>query len=43
MQELDPKFVDVIVQRYCDYTGNYDIIKNNKPIKWQKAKQEEKQ
>jgi site-specific DNA-methyltransferase (adenine-specific) len=35
--ELDPKYIDVIVQRYVDYTGNEDIIKNGKPIKWQKT------
>jgi DNA modification methylase len=34
--ELDPKYIDVIVQRYCEYTGNYNIIKNGKPIVWQK-------
>lgn len=34
--ELDPKYVDVIVQRYCDYTGNYKIIKNGEEITWQK-------
>lgn len=28
MQELDPKYVDVIVQRYVDYTGNTKVIKN---------------
>lgn len=33
--ELDPKYVDVIVQRYVDYTGNSGIIKNGKKIIWQ--------
>ena len=33
--ELDPKYVDVIVQRYIDYTGNKKIIKNGEEIKWQ--------
>ena len=32
--ELDPKFVDVIVQRYVEYTGNKNIIKNGKKIIW---------
>lgn len=32
--ELDPKYVDVIVQRYVDYTGNKNIIKNGTPIVW---------
>lgn len=34
--ELDPKYVDVIVQRYVDYTGNEDIIKNGEKIVWKK-------
>lgn len=34
--ELDPKYVDVIVQRYCEYTGNYNIRKNGEDIIWQK-------
>jgi DNA modification methylase len=34
--ELDPRYVDVIVQRYCDYVGDYKIIKNNQEIQWQK-------
>jgi len=33
--ELDPRYVDVIVQRYVDYTGNIEIIKNGKPHKWE--------
>jgi len=35
--ELDPKYVDVIVQRYVDYTGNATIKKNGKEITWKKA------
>lgn len=34
--ELDPKYVDVIVQRYVDYTGNNKIKLNGKEIEWQK-------
>jgi DNA modification methylase len=34
--ELDPKYVDVIVQRYVDYTGNTEIIRNGEKITWQK-------
>lgn len=34
--ELDPKYVDVIVQRYVDYTGNNKIKKNGEEIIWQK-------
>ena len=32
--ELDPKYVDVIVQRYVDYTGNENIKLNGKEITW---------
>lgn len=34
--ELDPKYADVIVQRYVDYTGNEKIIKNGEEIIWEK-------
>lgn len=36
--ELDTRYVDVIVQRYCDYVGNYDIIKNGKSFVWPTSK-----
>lgn len=32
--ELDPRFVDVIVQRYVDYTENREIRKNNEKMIW---------
>jgi site-specific DNA-methyltransferase (adenine-specific) len=32
--ELDPKYVDVIVQRYCEFTENNKIKKNGKEIEW---------
>ena len=32
--ELDPKYIDVIVQRYVDYTGNNTVIKNGQEITW---------
>jgi DNA modification methylase len=35
--ELDPKYVDVIVQRYVDYTGNENIKLNGKEITWTKT------
>lgn len=35
--ELDPKYVDVIVQRYVDYTGNATIKKNGQEITWEKT------
>jgi len=33
--ELDPKYADVVVDRWCEYTGITDIIKNGKPYKWE--------
>lgn len=35
--ELDPKYVDVIVQRYVDYTGNENIKLNGQEIVWSKS------
>lgn len=32
--ELDPKYCDVIVTRWCDFTGNRDIKKNGEDILW---------
>lgn len=32
--ELDPKFVDVIVERWCEYTGNRTVKKNGEEIQW---------
>lgn len=37
MMELYPKYVDVIVQRYVDYTGNETIKKNGEEIIWNKS------
>jgi len=37
--EIDPKYIDVIVQRYVDYTGNNKIKKNGKEIIWQEDQQ----
>jgi DNA modification methylase len=34
--ELDPKYVDVIVQRYVDYVDNPTVILNGKQIPWMK-------
>lgn len=36
--EIDPKYIDVIVQRYIDFTGNEEIIKNGEKIRWEKSK-----
>jgi site-specific DNA-methyltransferase (adenine-specific) len=38
LMELDPKYVDVIIERYCQYTGNRSIIKNGKEITWEPPK-----
>lgn len=35
--ELDPKFVDVIVQRWVDYTGNEQVVRNGQPEIWPKT------
>ena len=32
--ELDPKYVDIIVQRYVNYTGQEEIVKNGEKIIW---------
>lgn len=34
--DIEPLYVDVIVQRYVDYTGNNKIKKNGEEIIWQK-------
>lgn len=34
--ELDPKYMDVIVERYVDYVENPKIIKNGKEYIWEK-------
>ena len=33
--ELDPHFVDVIIERWCQYTGKRNIKKNGQEIIWQ--------
>ena len=35
--EIDSQYIDVIVQRYVNYTGNENIILNGKKIKWLKT------
>ena len=37
MMELDPKYADVIVRRYVNYTGNEEVIKNGEKIVWTKT------
>lgn len=34
--ELDPRYCDVIVERYVEYTGNNEVVKNGKKVKWSK-------
>ncbi len=40
--ELDPKYVDVIVQRYVDYTGIEEVKKNGITETWKKTQKEQK-
>jgi len=35
--ELDPKFVDVIVQRWVDYTGIESVVRNGQQEAWSKT------
>jgi DNA modification methylase len=35
--ELDPKFVDVVVQRWVDYTGIESVVRNGQPEVWKKT------
>jgi site-specific DNA-methyltransferase (adenine-specific) len=39
MVDIEPAYVDVIVQRYVDYTGNATIKLNGQEIIWQAKKQ----
>lgn len=41
--ELDPKYVDVIIQRYVDYTGNTNIKKNGEDIVWAMSKNDDQE
>lgn len=34
LMELDPKYVDVIVSRYCKYSGATKVIRNGQEIEW---------
>lgn len=33
--ELDEKYCDVIISRWCELTGRYDITKNGEPCRWE--------
>lgn len=32
--ELDPRFVDVVVQRWCEFTNNNKVMKNGEIVTW---------
>ena len=34
MMELDPHYVDIIIARYCKFTGNNKITLNGEEIEW---------
>lgn len=34
MMELDPHYIDVIVTRWCKYTGKTEIKRNGEPMTW---------
>ena len=34
MMELDPHYIDVIVSRWCKYTGKYKIKRNGEEMEW---------
>jgi len=38
MMELDNRYVDVIIQRWCDFTGIYNIECDGKPYEWKSKK-----
>jgi DNA modification methylase len=38
--EIDPKYADVIVQRYVDFTGKTKVVKNGKIEVWQPSAKE---
>jgi DNA modification methylase len=33
--EIDPIYIDVIISRYCQFTGNNKIKLNGKEIEWE--------
>jgi len=36
--EIDPQYCDVIISRWCDFTGKDDLLLNGKPFKWSERK-----
>lgn len=43
MMELDRHYCSVIIERYCKYTNEDDIIVNGKQVKWSEYKIQDKQ
>ena len=41
--ELDPKYVDACVQRWVDYTGNMEVIKNKTTETWEISESSKKE
>ena len=41
LMELDPKYCDAIIERFCQFTGNNKIIKNGKEFIWQKKSEDQ--
>jgi DNA modification methylase len=42
MMEIEPKYIDVIVSRWCKYTDQYNIKRNGEDIVWPKSEDLEK-
>ena len=34
MLELDPHYIDIIISRWCKYTGKKEIKRNGEPMEW---------
>ena len=32
--EIDPHYCDVIIQRWCDFTGKDEVILNGEKVSW---------
>ena len=41
MVDIEPAYVDVIVQRYVDYTGVTEVIKNGIVETWNKTQKKQ--
>lgn len=38
--ELDPFFTDIMIQRWCDYTGKSNVKINGKEVNWLKTRKQ---